>query len=145
MQEEDLDSLVNEFKEKTGKTPIVISAAAKKNTDVLLNGLFELLDKVPKEEYEEEEEYFDPSATDHKFDEFEVYKDELGFCIEGRKIAAQIQVTNLEDFESTAYLMRMLKGLGVFDELKKKGAKEGDTVFSCGFKFEFNDDTLILV
>ena len=143
LDEETVDDLKKKFKKKK-ISPLMISCATKRNIDKLLNAMFEELEKNPKIEENEISEYVDPRATDHRFDEFSVYKDNLGYYVEGKKIYAQMSITDLQDFESTAHLMKIFKLLGVFDQLEKIGAKEGDNVFIGGIKFEFSPETLIV-
>ena len=41
--------------------------------------------------------------------------------------------------DSLAYLQKTLKDYGVLDALRKKGAKDGDTVFIGETAFDFNE------
>ena len=47
--------------------------------------------------------------------------------------------TNFEDTESTNFFQRTLENEGVFEELKKMGVKEGDTVKVCELEFDYYD------
>jgi len=143
MQEDELKEVVNRFKKKKLK-PLLISAATKQNIDKLLNELFEFLEKNPKEEKVELQTYYDPESTDHKLDEYVVYRDNQMFYVEGKKIEGFVSVTKLNDYQSVGHLMRILKKIGVFTELAKHGAKEGDVVHLSGIQFEYSPDTMIL-
>ncbi len=141
--EDELKKVVEKFKKKKLK-PILISAGTKKNLDELLNKLFEFLEKNPKEEIIEFQTYYDPEAIDHKTEEYTVSREKKKFYVEGKKVEGLVSVTNMRDYQSVAHLMRVLKKMGIFNELQKQGAKEGDTVFISGVQFEYSPETMIM-
>ena len=143
LSDKDCNKLKEYFKKKK-LTPVFISAATKKNVDSLLNELFKFLEQNPKEEDDEIHTFYDPEATDHKLDEFMVFKDKKEFCVEGKKIEGLLSVTDLKDFQSVAHLMRVLKSMGIFTELEKIGIKEGDTVYISGIEFEYSPETMVI-
>ncbi len=131
-----------EFK-KNKLNPILISAATKENINILLKIIFSELSKLPKEIYEIQS-FYDPIATDHKLDEYFVYKEKKKFYIEGKKVEGLVSVTNLKDYQSVAHLMKVFKSMGIFSELEKKGAKEGDSIYISGIQFEYSPETMII-
>ena len=143
LSDEDCKKLKDYFKKKK-LNPILISAATKKNIDSLLKELFKFLDKNPKEEENIIHTFYDPHATDHKLDEFLVFKDKKIFYVEGKKVEGLLSVTDLKDFQSVAHLMRVLKSMGIFAELEKIGTKEGDTVYIAGIEFEYSPETMVI-
>ncbi|OGI10369.1 MAG: hypothetical protein A3F80_09370 [Candidatus Melainabacteria bacterium RIFCSPLOWO2_12_FULL_35_11] len=143
LSEEECKKLKDYFKKKR-LNPILISAATKKNITFLLNHLFELLEKNPKEEEDAIHAFYDPNATDHKLDEFMVFKNKQGFYVEGKKTEGLLSVTDLKNFQSVAHLMRVLKSIGIFTELEKIGIKEGDTVYISGVEFEYSPETMVM-
>ena len=143
LQEADYKKLEQKFKKKK-LAPVFVSAVTKKNIDILLNKLFVFLDKNPKEEITEIQEYYDPQATDHKLDEFSVYCEKKKYYVEGKKIDGLISVADLRNYQSVAHLMRVLKSMGVFSELNKAGAKEGDVVYISGVQFEYSPETMVM-
>jgi len=143
LSEEECKKLKDYFKKKR-LNPIFISAATKKNITFLLNHLFELLEKNPKEEEDAIHAFYDPNATDHKLDEFMVFKNKQGFYVEGKKTEGLLSVTDLKNFQSVAHLMRVLKSIGIFTELEKIGIKEGDTVYISGVEFEYSPETMVM-
>ena len=46
---------------------------------------------------------------------------------------------NFSDYESLAYFHKTLKKMGVDDELRKMGIKEGDIVKIFDWEFEFEE------
>ncbi|MBI3590704.1 MAG: GTPase ObgE [Candidatus Melainabacteria bacterium] len=143
LSEDECEKLKERFKKKK-LNPLFISAATKKNLNNMLNQLFEMLEKYPKEENLEVQTFYDPQATDHGLDEFTVYKEKKKFYVEGKKIEGLLSVTDLKDYQSVAHLMRILKSIGIFDELEKSGAKEGDTVYISGVQFEYSPETMVM-
>ncbi len=143
LSDKDCKQLKEYFKKKK-LNPIFISAATKKNVDSLLNQLFQFLEKNPKEEESVIHEFFDPDATDHKLNNFTVFKNGKTFYVEGGKVEGLISVTDLKDFQSVAHLMRVLKSMGIFTELEKTGIKEGDTVYISGVEFEYSPETMVI-
>lgn len=140
--DEQIEELKDEFK-KRELSPLFISSATKKNIDLFLETVFKELEEIPVEEVEVQT-YYDPKATDHKTDDFNVYKDEDCYIVEGRKIHGLLSVTDLKDYQSMGHLMGVLKNMGVFQELESLGAEEGNIVYVHGVKFEFSPETMIL-
>ena len=103
-----------------------------------------MLERNPKEENNLIQSFYDPQATDHKLDKFAVFKDSKKFYVEGKKVEGLLSVTDLKDFQSVAHLMRVLKSIGIFAELEKNGAKEGDTVYISGVEFEYSPETMVV-
>ena len=143
LSEKECEKLKQNFKKKK-VTPIFVSCATKKNISLMINKLFDLLDKNPKEEEKEVLSYYDPQATDHKIDEIIVHKEKYIFYVEGKKIEGLVSVTDLKDYQSVAHLMRVLKNMGVFTELEKNGVKEDDIVFIAGIQFEYSPETMVI-
>ena len=143
LSDKESEDLKTKFKKKK-ITPVFISCATKRNVDIMVKKLFELLEKYPVEEKAEVLSYYDPQATDHKTDDFCVYKEKKNFYVDGKKIEGLVSVTNLRDYQSVAHFMRVLKSMGVFDELEKKGAKEEDVVFVAGIQFEYSSETMVI-
>ena len=143
LPDEEWKKIEQKFKKKK-LNPILISAATKKNLDIMLKKLFYMLEKNPREEVETVQTFYDSQATDHKLNEFSVYKEKKKYYVEGRKLEGLVSVTDLRDYQSVAHLMRVLKSMNVFSELEKIGAKEGDTIYIAGIQFEYSPETMVL-
>ena len=114
-----------------------ISSATGEGLDVLMNHLAKVIKELPQEEIfdvwenkiytlEEEEDGF----TVEKVNENEYY-------VSGPKAEKLMGRVNISDTESFAYLQKMLKKLGIEDELRRKGVKDGDTVRILDWHFEY--------
>lgn len=143
LSEAECKKIEQKFKKKK-LTPILISAVTKKNLNVFLNKLFQMLEKYPKEESHEVQTFYDAQATDHKLNEFTVYREKEKFYVEGKKVEGLISVTDLRNYQSVAHLMRVLKSMGIFSCLEKEGAKEGDIVYISGVQFEYSLETMVM-
>lgn len=143
LSEDEIKKTKEKFK-KRNLNPIFISAVTKKNLENFLNKLFKLLEKNPKEDIKEIQAFYDPQATDHKLNEFNVYKERKKYYVEGKKIEGLLLVTDLKDYQSVAHLMKVLKSMGVFLELEKIGIKEGDAVYISNVQFEYSPETMII-
>ena len=79
----------------------------------------------------------------YKFEEakkYDIVIDEEGvYVVTGAWIKKIFNSTNFEDTESMNFFQRTLESSGVFDELRRLGVKEGDTVRIEDLEFDFFD------
>lgn len=113
-----------------------ISGATGEGINELLNRVSEVLKKLPKEELIETEEKVVYTLEDDK-NEFIVKKENGEFIIEGKAINRLMGRINIDDNESMYYFQKSLQNLGIEDELKRQGIKEGDTVRVLNWTFEW--------
>lgn len=144
LSKDEFNSVKEKFKKKK-LNPIFISAVTKQNLDSMLKYLFKMLEKYPREEVEEIQAFYDPQATDHKLNEFVVTREKKKYYVDGKKIEGLVAVTDFKDYQSVARLMRVLKGMGIFNELEKNGIKEGQIVYISGVEFEYSPETMIVI
>ena len=113
-----------------------ISAVTGEGLNELFNDVAKILKTLPKEDIveiddkviytlEEEEEGFKVEIIDGEF------------IVTGPAAERLMGRVNIGDNESYAYMEKMLKKIGIEDELKKKGVKEGDTVKILEWEFEW--------
>lgn len=122
---------------KEGYEVYLISAATRKGVEALKYAIWDRLVDIETnyetfddiiEEYEE--------VKDIEDDIIVKYEDGM-YIVEGSFIEKLLYSTNFEDIDSSRYFQNTLRKRGVVDELKKLGVSENDTVFICGFEFEF--------
>ena len=110
--------------------------------------LFEVADKIettpefPLSDYDKVEN--DSSHVLYKYEKeeagFFITRDSDGaWVINGDKTDKLFKMTNFDREESIKRFARQLRGMGVEDELRAKGAVNGDTVRILDFEFEFMD------
>ncbi|WP_345239894.1 GTPase ObgE [Pontibacillus salipaludis] len=91
-------------------------------------------DDTPVEDVEERVVYrFEKEETP-----FEITRESDGaFVLKGPKIEKLFKMTNFDRDESVSRFSRQLRTMGVDDALRKRGAKDGDTIRLLDFEFEF--------
>jgi GTPase len=133
------------FKEKLkDDVPIFpISAATHTGLRELLYATADLLEKTPEFPLHEVQ---DPSihrvVYKHEAEEkgFRITRDPDGaFVVSGEKVERLFKMTDFSRDESVRRFARQLRSMGVDDELRERGAKNGDTVRLLDYEFEFID------
>ena len=137
---EKLDANYGEFDDKPQIFPI--SGIAHQGLDALLDATAQLLaqtddfllyDESDMQEeayygFEEEEKAFDISRAD-----------DAAWVLSGEKLEKLFVMTNMERDEAIMKFSRQLRGMGVDQALRERGAKDGDIVRIGKFEFEFVD------
>ena len=137
--EEDAEKYKQEFL-KLSKDVYEISAVTRQNIEQLLYFIEKKVDEIPKPVFEIEVEE-DEGAFDNDDSSFEIQKiAKDAFIITGGKINRLAGVTDSRNTEQVIRLQNILKGMGVFDELKKFGLKNGDTVILGHLELAYYDD-----
>ena len=113
-----------------------ISGVTGEGVTELLNRVSEVLKTLPKEELVEAEDRVVYTLEDDKND-FTVRREDDMFILEGKSINRLMGRINIDDNESMYYFQKNLKSLGIEDELKRQGIKEGDLVKVLNWTFEW--------
>ncbi|MCR5741268.1 MAG: GTPase ObgE [Gammaproteobacteria bacterium] len=138
---------IHEYKEKYNKEPeiIVISALQKDNLNELLykiaDSLDEIKDEEPQVELKDDEKYVEYNFEVKKDKGYEVTKDwdRMVYSVQGPRIDELMRYYNENSDEAIMRVTRNLKKMGVEEELKKIGCKDGDIVRIGTIEFEFNE------
>ena len=140
MDEEGAEERLKTFK-KHVKTPIIpISALTEQGIDEALYKCMDLLEKTPIFPlYAKESEQLDNKIyTLDDEPEFTIQRlDAHHFRILGDKIIKFYKMTNISTDEGMMVLMKKIRALRIDDELERKGAEDGDTVYLDDFAFEY--------
>lgn len=140
MDEEGAEERLKAFK-KHVKTPIIpISALTEQGIDEALYKCMDLLEKTPIFPlYAKESEQLDNKIyTLDGEPEFTIQRlDAHHFRILGDKIIKFYKMTNISTDEGMMVLMKKIRALRIDDELERKGAEDGDTVYLDDFAFEY--------
>lgn len=120
-----------------------ISGIAHQGLDALLEATADLLAKTDEFLLYNEDELLDEEAY-YGFTEdqrpFEISRDDdAAWVLSGEKLERLFVMTNMERDESIMKFARQLRGMGVDEALRERGAKDGDTVRIGNFEFEFVD------
>ncbi len=126
---------LSEFTEKTGVSPILISAVSYDNIDELIKAIFARMETVPEAAPMDFIPFEYPKSDP---DEFSVEKLSDGsFEVTGGLVEMLIRKIVLSDVESNRYFQNILKEKGVIARLKELGAKDGDTIIVGDVEFEY--------
>ncbi len=131
------------FKEKVGDVPIFpISTVTRDGLDELLYAVADRLEEIPKYEEQPIEEV--DERVVYKFEKeeapFKVTRaDDGAYVLYGEKIESVFRRTDFSRDQSINRFARQMRGMGVDEELRKRGAKDGDTVRLLDYEFEFVD------
>lgn len=135
MQNEELLKQLEELAKSKNIKLFKISAVTGEGIDELMNHLTSVLKELPKEELVEVEERMVYTLEDK--DEFSVTRDGDEYIVEGPAVERLMGRINIGDNESMHYFQKAIRQIGIEDELKKKGVKEGDTVKFLEWEFEW--------
>ena len=120
-----------------------ISSIAHQGLENLLEATSELLDNTDEfllydeSDMQDDEVYYGFNPDERPFDISR--NDDATWVLSGEKLEKLFVMTNLERDESLMKFARQLRGMGVDDALRQRGAKDGDIVRIGNFEFEFVD------
>lgn len=120
-----------------------ISSLAHQGLDSLLEATAELLAKTDdfllydEADFAEDEAYYGFASEEKAFEISRA--DDAAWVLSGEKLERLFVMTNLERDESIMKFARQLRGMGVDEALRERGAKDGDIVRIGKFEFEFVD------
>ncbi|SDK40566.1 GTPase ObgE [Sediminibacillus albus] len=135
--EENLNAFKAKMTEEVSVYPI--STITREGIRELMFAVADMLDTIPKETtpIEEKEERviyrYEPEQEG-----FQVTRDPDGaFVLSGERIEKLFKMTDFNRDESVRRFSRQMRGMGVDEALRKKGAEDGDTVRLLEYEFEF--------
>ncbi|MCK1223403.1 GTPase ObgE [Streptococcus uberis] len=121
-----------------------VSTLAKQGLDSLLDATADLLASTDEfllydeSDYQVEDEVYYGFSEEEKA--FEITRDDdASWVLSGEKLERLFVMTNMERDESIMKFARQLRGMGVDEALRERGAKDGDLVRIGNFEFEFVD------
>jgi len=160
--EEDLKKLIARFEEYTG-----LKLASKKDLESDSNfvGLF-AISAVTGEGVDELKEFIDLGldtlkadeeeiildediiATDHDDSNFTIIKQDESsgstkWAVHCGKLERIMKITDIRDLDSLQHLFHVTKAIGIIDDIKARGASEGDSLNIDGVDFEVTDAVLL--
>ncbi|WP_163537885.1 GTPase ObgE [Gracilibacillus sp. YIM 98692] len=137
----DAKDMLDIFKEQLEEDyPIYpISTVTQEGIRDLLFAVANKLDEIPKN-YQPIEDQDERVVYRFEKEEkaFEITRDPDGaFVLTGERIEKLFKMTDFSRDESVQRFSRQMRGMGVDDALRKRGAKDGDTVRLLDYEFEF--------
>ena len=135
---ENLEKFKKEFKDAE---ILEVSAATSEGTKELIFKLKELLESLPEEEIYEKNEFEDYVLYEFKHEKpYKIERvGESKWRVTGPELEKLLKMTRFNSDESALRFASKLKALGVDEELKTLGAKEGDTVQILNQEFEYDE------
>ncbi len=133
------DKNLEEFRSKVDVPVYPISALTGKGLDKVIEALAEKLDTIKKQPL------FDVKEESHvvyKYEEekpFKVFREKDGFRVKGDKIEKLLRMTWFASDETYRRFSNQLKKMGIEDELRKMGAKNGDMIYILDYEFEYRE------
>ena len=122
------------------KEIIEVSAATQEGTRNLIFKLKEILVELPEEDIYEKEDMEDFVLYEFKKEKpYKIIRDNDTWVVTGDNLEKLLKMTRFNSDESALRFAKKLKNLGVDDELKALGAKEGDTVRILDQEFEYEE------
>ncbi|ALV21125.1 GTP-binding protein Obg [Carnobacterium antarcticum] len=117
-----------------------ISAVTHKGTSNLLNATADILDVTSEfqlEELDQEEETVLYKYTPEEKG-YEITRDpDATWVLSGEKLEKLFKMTNFSHDESIRRFARQLRAMGIDEEMRERGAVDGDTVRIMKYEFEF--------
>ncbi|MCK1996546.1 GTP-binding protein [Paenisporosarcina quisquiliarum] len=140
----DSEENLKAFKEKVGSDMKVfpISAISRQGLQELLFAVADMLEVAPEFPLEELMEEETETSVMYKYqakqEDFTISRDDDGaFVLAGGSVERLFKMTDFSREDSIRRFSRQLRGMGIDDALRQRGAKDGDTVRLLKFEFEF--------
>ncbi len=131
---------LKKFKEKVDKEVYEMSAINGEGINKILLKLADMLDEIPKENLYKSENF--ESHVIYKFKEekpYNITKDNDTWVISGDKIEKLLIMSRLDTDEAILRFSNKLRKMGIDDELRQLGAKDGDPIRIMDYEFEFKE------
>ena len=129
------------FKKEYPNLEVVeLSAVTHEGCNELIYKLKDLLLSLPEEEAFEKNEFEDYVLYEFKHEKpYQIKKEDGRWIITGKELEKLLKMTRFNSDESALRFAAKLKNLGVDDELKALGAKDGDIVSILDKEFEYEE------
>ncbi|WEV61086.1 GTPase ObgE [Streptococcaceae bacterium ESL0729] len=139
------EKLYAEFDEFEDKPMIFpVSGITRQGLQPMLEATAELLETTPEFPVYDEADFAVEEEAYYGFNEdepeFEITRDDdASWILSGDKLEKLFRMTNLDHDESVMKFARQLRGMGIDEALRARGARDGDIVRIGKFEFEFVD------
>ena len=140
MDIEGAEENLEKFKKEVKCKVFPVSSVTGEGINEVLIELANMLDKIEKVPLYEDEKIESHVLYKFKVEKpFKIYKDNDVFVVHGDEIERILKMTWFASDEAFMRFSRKLRKLGIDDELKKMGIKQGDTVRILDYEFEYRD------
>ena len=121
---------------KKGFFPLSISAVTGLNLRTLIYKTMDLVHETPLAAPESVVPVYQPQSDPRKF---EIHRMDNGWRISGASIERAAAMTYWDNDDSIRRFQRILEALGIDEELRNSGVKEGDIVRIADYELEWSD------
>lgn len=131
---------LEEFKKEINLPIYEISAMENMGVNEVVNALADILDTIPKTPLIDEEKF--ESHILYKFKRekpFTITNENGVWVIKGKEVEKVLLMTKFSTDESVRRFANKLRRMGIDDELRSLGAKEGDTIRILDLEFEYEE------
>ena len=131
---------LKKFKEKVDKKVYDMSAITGEGINKIILTLADMLDEIPKSNLYNDEKF--ESHVIYKFKEekpYKITKENDAWVISGKEIEKLLIMSRLDTDEAILRFSNKLRKMGIDDELKELGAKDGDDIRIMDYEFEFKE------
>lgn len=128
------------FKKKVDVPVYEISAINGEGINKVLYALADMLDSIQKTSLYDDEKF--ESHVIYKFKEekpFTITNEDGVWVIRGKEIERLVKMSRFDTTEAILRFSNKLRKLGIDDELRSLGAKDGDPISIIDFEFEFKE------
>lgn len=146
---DNLELFMEQLKEFDGEKEHVIvpiSSLTQEGIKELLFKAADVLEVVEKQLAEEQAQSLQPEEGEQrkvfkyerkKEAQFRIYRDNEDYVLESEEVERYMQRFNMTSYDAVMRFARMLRNMGVDEELRRRGARDGDTVRIGDYSFEF--------
>lgn len=128
-----VDELVGLFDDAS-----VISAATGDGVEAILERLWDMVDRVKREELEDDS--FGPAKEYVYEPPYRVESMPGGFRLNGEAVRRAVLMTDFENEEAVRHLQKKLQRMGVFKTLQRMGAKDGQMIAIADVELVYQGD-----
>lgn len=131
---------LKQFKQKVDKEVYEMSAISGEGVNKIILKLANMLDEIPKENLYKDEKF--ESHVIYKFKEekpYKITKENDTWVISGKEVEKLIIMSRLDTDEAILRFSNKLRKMGIDDELRALGAKDGDPIRIMEYEFEFKE------
>src|SRR5699024_6355591 len=128
--------LLKDALKDTGIKIFAGSAATTSNVKALLYEVFKEIQNAPSEPETYDKLYVEDQEEEEKI---RVYKEDGQFIVDGSYVQRLLDSTNFNDADGIRYFQENIKKNGIVERLKELGIQEGQSVYMCGYEFEFSE------
>ncbi len=129
------------FKEKVSQIEVFpLSGITGEGIDAILIRLADLLDTIEKQPLYEPERF--ESHVLYKFKEekpYTIHNEDGVWVIRGERVEKLLRMTRFTSDEAALRFASKLRRMGIDDELRRLGAKEGDTIRILDYEFDYSE------